>query len=90
MTSTDTRGLTGQRPTGVRRDPIVSATVSRQQTAPTSFTDPLCVVLDGTMIPLTFTIWPRSQGTNLPDAGDPVVIGYSQPNNVPHVLGWGI
>jgi hypothetical protein len=72
-----------------RAGQIFSGTVSAQQAVPASFTDPLHVVLDNTMTPITFTAWPRSQGTTLPAAGDPVVIGYTQ-DDVPHVFGWGI
>lgn len=72
-----------------RAGQIISGIVSTQQAVPTSFTDPLYVVLDNTGTPLTFAAWPRSQGATLPAAGDTVVVGYTQ-DDVPHVLGWGI
>jgi hypothetical protein len=68
---------------------ILSGTVSTQQPAPASFTDPLYVVLDQSMIPVVFTAWPRSHGDTLPVAGDLVVVGFTQ-DDVPHVFGWGI
>lgn len=85
----DTRTIVNGRPPGQRAGQILSATVSTQQPVPTSFTQPLYVVLDNTMTPLVFTSWPRSQGSTLPAAGDRVVVGYTQ-DDVPHVFGWGI
>lgn len=86
-TSTDTRALTGQRPTGQPTFQILSGTVSRQQPAPASFTDPLYVVLDTSMIPVVFTTWPRLHGDTLPVAGTTVQVVYT-PDGVPHLVGW--
>lgn len=85
----DIRPVNAAPPGPSRGRSIVSGTVSAQQPAPSSSTDPLYVVLDNTGTLLTFAKWPQSHGTTLPVAGDTVVVGYTQ-DNVEHVLGFDI
>jgi hypothetical protein len=87
----DPRKLQGlPNPPGViEQPPVESGYVSTARAAPTSFEDPIYVILPehSTDRPIGPLVWPAIHGSALPQQGAPVTVVFDG-EDVPHVVWW--